>query len=115
MQVPPAMSAAASASAASAATAAVSAATSAGAAKGVSPIPFPNLNEYLNQPSSSAESMKVGKVSKKKRAKSPIELTANKRNVAEKALALGSKKGKKTARFPQSIPTAVSWFYNLIY
>jgi hypothetical protein len=44
--------------------------------------------------------MKVGKVTKKKRGKSPVESTANKRNVAEKALALGSKKGKKDAKVP---------------
>ena len=49
-------------------------------------------------------SMKVSTVSSKQRAKSPVESTANKRNTAEKAAALGNKKGRKNAKVPPINP-----------
>lgn len=70
-----------------------------------SPIPFPS---FESSPSSGTvvdsggklPSMTVATVSKKRRATSPVETTANKRNTAEKAAALGNKKGRKNAKVP---------------
>lgn len=41
---------------------------------------------------------------KKKRGKSPIESTANKRNIAEKAMALGNKQVRRDAKVPPINP-----------
>lgn len=68
------------------------------------PAPFPHLQSSPSTASSTSTSMKVLTVSKKQRARSPVESTANKRNTAEKAAALGSKKARKNAKTPPINP-----------